>query len=91
MNKSELAAEIAKKTNVSKAKAYETLNTTFDVIKGSLKKGKKVSLIGFGSFSVKTRKARKGRNPKTGETIKIKARKVPSFSAGAELKKAVKR
>lgn len=91
MNKSELAAEIAKKTNVSKAKAYETLNTTFDVIKTSLKKGKKVSLIGFGSFSVKTRKARKGRNPKTGETIKIKARKVPSFSAGAELKKAVKR
>ena len=90
MNKAELASEIAKKMNISKAKAWETLNVTIDSIKGSLKKGKKVSLIGFGSFSVKNRKARKGRNPKTGETIQIKARKVPAFSAGSEFKKLLR-
>lgn len=87
MNKAELASEIAKQTKLSKAKSWETLNATFDAIKGSLKKGQKVSLIGFGSFSVKNRKARTGRNPKTGETIQIKARKVPAFSAGSEFKK----
>lgn len=90
MNKSDLASEIAKKTKLSKAKAWEILNAAIDAIKGSLKKGQKVSLIGFGSFVVRARKARTGRNPKTGETIQIKARKVPAFSAGAELKKLVK-
>ncbi len=90
MNKGDLAKEIAKKTCLSKAKAWDILNATFDAIKGSLKKGQKVSLIGFGTWQVKTRKARTGRNPRTGETINIKARKVPTFSAGAELKKAVK-
>ena len=90
MNKAELANEIAKKTKLSKAKAWETLNATFESIRSSLKKGQKVSLVGFGSFSVKNRKARTGRNPKTGETIQIKARKVPAFSAGAELKKSLK-
>lgn len=89
MNKAELADALAKKLNLSKAKAYETLNATFETIKGSLKKGQKVSLVGFGNFSVKQRKARQGRNPKTGETIQIKARKVPAFSAGSELKSAV--
>ena len=90
MNKAELANEVAKKTKLSKAKAWETLNATFEAIKGSLKKGQKVSLVGFGSFSVKNRKARTGRNPKTGETIQIKARKVPAFSAGAELKNVLR-
>ncbi|MBN1688807.1 MAG: HU family DNA-binding protein [Candidatus Omnitrophica bacterium] len=90
MNKSELASEISKKTQISKAKAWETLNATIESIKSSLKKGKKVSLVGFGSFSVKQRKARTGRNPKTGETIQIKARKVPSFQAGSEFKKMLK-
>ena len=89
MNKSQLVNEIAKKTKLSKAKAWETLSATFDSIKGSLKKGQKVSLIGFGSFLVRHRKARTGRNPKTGEAIKIKARKVPAFSAGSELKKSL--
>lgn len=89
MNKAQLANEIAKRTKLSKAKAWETISATFDAIKGSLKKGQKVSLIGFGSFSVRTRKARTGRNPRTGETIKIKARKVAAFSAGAELKNAL--
>lgn len=90
MNKQELIEAIAKQTELSKAKAAEALNATFDSIKGALKKGQKVSLIGFGSFLVRQRKARQGRNPKTGETIQIKARKVPAFSAGAELKNTVK-
>ena len=90
MNKAELANEVAKRTKLSKAKAWETLNATFESIKGSLKKGQKVSLVGFGSFLVKNRKARTGRNPKTGETIQIKARKVPAFSAGTELKNSLK-
>ena len=90
MNKAELATEISKRTKLSKAKAWETLNAAFESIKGALKKGQKVSLVGFGSFSVKNRKARMGRNPKTGETIQIKARKVPAFSAGAELKNSLK-
>ena len=89
MNKAELASEIAKKAQLSKAKAWEVINATFDSIKGSLKKGQKVSLIGFGSFLVRNRKARKGRNPKTGQEIQIKARRVPAFSAGADLKKAL--
>ena len=90
MNKAELASEIAKRTKLSKAKSWEVINATFESIKASLKKGQKVSLVGFGSFLVKNRKARTGRNPKTGETIQIKARKVPAFSAGAELKKSLK-
>lgn len=90
MNKSELAKEVAKKTQLSKSKAWEAISATFEAIRGSLKKGQKVSLIGFGSFLVRNRKARTGRNPKTGEAIQIKARKVPAFSAGADLKKALK-
>ena len=89
MNKSDLANDIAKKTKLSKAKAWEVLGATLESIKASLKKGQKVSLIGFGSFLVRARKARTGRNPKTGEAIQIKARKVPAFSAGSELKKAL--
>ncbi len=89
MNKSELANDVAKKTKLSKAKAWEVVSATFDSIKASLKKGQKVSLIGFGSFLVRNRKARTGRNPKTGETIQIKARKVPAFSAGSVLKKSL--
>jgi DNA-binding protein HU-beta len=91
MNKADLASEVAKKTKLSKAKAWEVLGATFESIKGSLKKGQKVSLIGFGSFLVRSRKARTGRNPKTGQTIQIKARKVPAFSAGSELKNALKK
>lgn len=90
MNKAELANEIARRAKLSKAKARETLNATFESIKTTLKKGQKVQLVGFGSFLVKQRKARLGRNPKTGEQIQIKARRVPAFSAGAELKNALK-
>lgn len=91
MNKGELANDVAKRAQISKAKAWEIINATFESIKGTLKKGQKVSLIGFGSFVVRNRKARKGRNPKTGQEITIKARKVPAFSAGTELKKAVQK
>lgn len=90
MNKAELANEIARRAKLSKSKALETLNATFESIKSTLKKGQKVSLVGFGSFLVKQRKARMGRNPKTGEQIQIKARRVPAFSAGAELKNALR-
>ena len=89
MNKSELATEVAKRTKLSKAKSWEVVSATFESIKTSLKKGQKVSLIGFGSFLVRHRKARTGRNPKTGQAIQIKARKVPAFSAGSELKKSL--
>lgn len=89
MNKGDLVNEIAKKNELSKAKALDTINCAFDAIKASLKKGQRVQLVGFGSFLVRKRKARMGRNPKTGETIQIKAKKVPAFTAGAELKKAV--
>ncbi len=90
MNKAQLVNEVAKKTKLSKNKALEAVNSAFEAIKGSLKKGQRVQLIGFGSFLVRQRKARTGRNPQTGAPIQIKARKVPAFSAGAELKKAVK-
>ena len=90
MNKAELANELSKRLKVSKSKALEALNTTFETIKSSLKKGQRVQLVGFGTFSVKQRKARLGRNPKTGEQIQIKARKVPAFQAGSELKNALK-
>ncbi len=90
MNKAQLANEIANKTKLSKAKSLETLNATFEAIRSSLKKGQRVQLVGFGTFSVKQRKARLGRNPKTGEQIQIKARKVPAFHAGSELKNSLK-
>ena len=90
MNKAELASELARRLKLSKSKAVETLNATFETIKSSLKKGQRVQLVGFGTFSVKQRKARLGRNPKTGEQIQIKARKVPAFQAGSELKNALK-
>ena len=69
MNKAELVNEIARRVKLSKAQSLETLNATFESIKTSLKKGQKVQLVGFGSFLVKQRKARTGRNPKTGEQI----------------------
>lgn len=90
MNKAELVNEIARRAKLSKVRALETLNATFESIKTSLKKGQKVQLVGFGSFLVKQRKARLGRNPKTGEQIQIKARRVPAFQAGAELKNLLK-
>ena len=89
MNKGELIEAIAKVTE-TKAAAARVLETTLTAITKSLKKGDPVTLIGFGTFKVSKRKARIGRNPQTGKPLKIKAKKVPVFKAGAALKKAVK-
>lgn len=89
MNKSELIDAIAEEADLSKASAGRALDAAIDAITGSLKNGDAVSLVGFGTFSVKHRAARQGRNPQTGETIKISAANVPSFKAGKALKDAV--
>ncbi|RLC24760.1 MAG: DNA-binding protein [Deltaproteobacteria bacterium] len=86
MTKAELIAEIAKKSKLTKADAERALNTFVDVAKKTLKKEGRLALAGFGTFVVSKRKARKGRNPQTGETIKIKASKVVRFKAGKALK-----
>jgi nucleoid DNA-binding protein len=88
MNKSDLVAAVATITKTKKM-AEDSVNCVLDVITGSLKKGEPVTLVGFGTFSVAKRAARKGRNPQTGKEIKIKAKKVPKFSAGKKLKEAV--
>lgn len=90
MTKDELVEKISSGAGLSKADAARVLNATLDAVKSALKKGQKVTLVGFGNFYVSKRKARKGRNPRTGETIMIKAAKVPKFSAGKGLKDAVK-
>ncbi len=89
MNKAELVEAIAKKTGGTKAAAETTLDAFVDTVTAALTKGDSVALIGFGTFSVSKRAARKGRNPATGAEIKIAASKVAKFSAGAKLKKAV--
>ena len=89
MSKGDLIESVAKTAALSKAKATIAVNAVFDTISTSLKKGKDVTLVGFGTFSVTKRKARNGRNPQTGETIKIKATKAPKFKAGKGLKEAV--
>ena len=89
MNKSDLIDAIAKSSDISKAAAGRALDATVDSIKKALKKGDTVSLVGFGTFKVGKRAARNGRNPRTGETIKIKAARVPKFSAGKALKDAL--
>lgn len=90
MTKQELIEKVAKQTGLSKAAANKTIDTIVESIKTTLKKGQKVTLVGFGTFSVSKRKARTGRNPQTGATIKIKAHKVPKFSAGKGLKDAIR-
>ncbi len=90
MTKEELIEKISKEVSLSKADAGRALNTIIDNIVKALKKGQKLTLIGFGTFSVSKRKARIGRNPKTGEAIKILARKIPKFKAGKGFKDAVK-
>lgn len=90
MTKEDIVEKMAKDADISKAAAGKALNSFMDVVKKAVKKGDKVGLVGFGTFSVAKRAARKGRNPQTGETIKIKAAKVPKFTAGQGLKDAVK-
>jgi DNA-binding protein HU-beta len=89
MNKTELVEHIAKQAEISKAAAARSLEAALEAITHTLKKGNKVSLVGFGTFSVVKRKARVGRNPKTLEAIKIKASKAPKFQPGKALKDAL--
>ncbi len=89
MNKAELVEAIATKTNSTKKVAEEQLEALISVITASLKKGEKIQLVGFGSFEVRKRAARKGRNPQTKEEIKIPASKAPVFKAGKALKDVV--
>jgi len=91
MNKADLVDRIAASCRINKTQAASAIDTAVDSITSALKKGDRVALIGFGTFSVSQRKARNGRNPQTGATIKIAARRVAKFTAGAELKKAVNR
>jgi DNA-binding protein HU-beta len=88
VNKSELIDAIAAEADISKASAGRALDAAVDAVTNELKEGGQVSLVGFGTFSVKDRAARAGRNPQTGATIQIKAAKVPSFKAGKALKDA---
>lgn len=89
VNKSELIDAIAESADLSKASATRALDAAIDTITGSLKSGDQVVLVGFGTFSVKDRAARTGRNPQTGAPIEIAAAKIPSFKAGKALKDAV--
>jgi DNA-binding protein HU-beta len=90
MTKAELVERISKDAKISKRAAETALDSFMANVRNSLKKGKRVSLVGFGTFAVGHRAARNGRNPQTGETIKIKAAKVPKFKAGKTLKDAVR-
>ena len=89
MNKTELVEAIATKTGLKKKDAEAALAATIDTVVAAVKKGDKVQLVGFGTFERKARKARTGRNPATGDTIKIKASKYPAFTAGKAFKDAV--
>ena len=89
MNKAEFINAVADAAGSSKADAAKTVEAGIEVIKKALKKGDTVAIVGFGTFAVRKRSARTGRNPQTGATIKIKASKVPAFKAGKALKDAV--
>ncbi len=90
MTKEELVNKISRDAKVTKSQANKAINTFFDGVTSSLKRGRKVSFVGFGTFSVARRKARMGRNPQTGAPIRIAASKVPKFKAGKQLRDAVK-
>jgi DNA-binding protein HU-beta len=91
MTKTELIDKIASGAGLSKADASRAMDAAIDAVKAALKKGQKVTLVGFGTFAVTKRKARKGRNPRTGQVINIPAAKTPKFTAGKALKDAVKK
>ena len=89
MNKTELVAAIASKANISKKDAEASVKAFTEVVAEELKKGEKIQLVGFGTFEVSARAARTGRNPQTGEEMKIPASKAPKFKAGKALKDAI--
>lgn len=90
MNKSELITKVSEKTKISHAQAEHSVNALLSTIEEALRKGEKVSLVGFGSFTTQKRKARAGRNPKSGVMIKIPAKTVVKFKAGSKLVKKIK-
>ena len=89
MNKKEFIAAIAEKAEMTKVDTEKAVNAFTEVVEEELKKGEKIQLVGFGTFEVSERAAREGRNPQTGETMKIEACKAPKFKAGKALKDAV--
>lgn len=89
MNKTELIGEVAAKTGLTKKDVEKVVNAFFATVEGALKEENKVQLIGFGTFEVRQRQARKGRNPQTGQEISIPATKVPAFKAGKSLKEVL--
>ena len=89
MNKNDLVAAVSARSNLSKADSQKAVDAMFDEISGALRNGSEVRVVGFGTFSVATRKASQGRNPRTGETISIPASRQPKFKAGKALKDAV--
>jgi DNA-binding protein HU-beta len=91
MNKSELVAAIATKTHQSKSQIEEYLDATLNIIQKTVSKGEEVKIVGFGSFCRTERKAKTGRNPKTGQTVKVPLTQVPRFKPGKEFKELVKK
>jgi DNA-binding protein HU-beta len=89
VNKEELVQEVAKKTKASQKSVAEILSTAIETIEKTVSKGKKVTLVGFGTFEPRKRKSRKGRNPQTGKELNIPAKTVPAFSAGKKFKDLV--
>ncbi len=89
MNKSELIESVASSADMSKAEAQRAVEAMVNCIAGSLRKGEQVTIVGFGTFLVRQRGARTGRNPRTGETINIAASRVPAFKAGKSLKESL--
>jgi len=91
MNKEELVQAVAKATKTTQKEAAEVINAFMETVQKTVAKGQKVTLVGFGTFESRKRAARTGRNPQTGATIKIAAKKVPAFSAGKQFKEMVKK
>jgi DNA-binding protein HU-beta len=89
MTKAEVVDLVAQRTGISRQQAYESVEIFLDSVKGALKEGEKVSLVGFGTFLVKDKNARNGRNPRTGEQIDIPAKKVPIFKPGKSFRESV--
>lgn len=90
MTKNELIVKVAKKANLTKRAAQDAVNNTFDLIREGLVRGEKMVITGFGTFLIRSRAARRGRNPQTGETIQIPNKKTPGFTAGKTLKRQIK-
>lgn len=90
MTKNQLIEKVAKKANLTKRAAADAVNSTFNFIKDGLIRGEKVVITGFGTFLIRSRAARRGRNPQTGETIQIPNKKTPGFTAGKTLKRSIK-